>query len=154
MLIEYLKDHEDFIPTLAQWHYRQWSYLHENDSIERRIKRLRQRLGGGRIPTTFVAVEGDILLGSASLIVSDMDIRPELTPWLASVFVAPEHRNQGVASALVKRVIEQARALKVKTFYLFTTDKESLYARLGWKVRERTRYRGEQVVIMEFRFKG
>lgn len=30
-------------------------------------------------------------MGSAAIINNDMDTRPELTPWLASVFVAPAY---------------------------------------------------------------
>ena len=38
-----------------------------------------------------------------------MDTRKELSPWLASVFVAPEFRKWGIGSKLVLHVMEQAR---------------------------------------------
>jgi GNAT superfamily N-acetyltransferase len=53
-------------------------------------------------------------MGSAAIIDSDMDTRPELTPWLASVFVAKEFRNQGVGSRLVEHVMEEVRKAGVK----------------------------------------
>ena len=71
------------------------------------------------------------MVGSASLIAQDMDTRPELSPWLASVYVAAEHRRQGIGSALVRRVAQEAAALGVETLYLFTPDQEHFYARLG-----------------------
>jgi predicted N-acetyltransferase YhbS len=93
------------------------------------------------------------ILGSASLIVHDMDTRPDLSPWLASVFVAPEHREQGIGTALVRRVIEEAQTLSVPNLYLFTTpDKRDFYARLGWKLLEHARYRGYQQVVMVLQF--
>lgn len=61
---------------------------------------------------------------------------------------APAHRRRGIGSALVERVVEEARALEVGTLYLFTMDQERLYARLGWSVGERTRYRHHDIVIM------
>jgi N-acetylglutamate synthase-like GNAT family acetyltransferase len=102
------------------------------------------------IPTTFVALgEAGELMGSASLLEHDMQIHQELTPWLASVFVHPDHRRRGVATSLVERGIEEARALGVETLYLYTEDQERLYGRLGWREMERRDYMGYPVVIME-----
>ncbi len=145
--IDHLADHPEFIPTLARWHHAEWSDLSPDGTIEHRIEELRGH-GRGGLPTTVVAHADGAPLASASLIESDMDTRPDLTPWLASVFVAPAHRRRGIGSALVERVVEEARALEVGTLYLFTTDQERLYARLGWSVGERTRYRHHDIVIM------
>ena len=148
MRIAYLADHREQIPRLAEWLHAQWGYLHENDSVERRASRLEARATRGGVPVTFVAVDGETLLGSASLVADDLETRPELTPWLASVFVAPEHRGRGVASALVQRVVEEARSSGIDRLYLWTTDQERLYARLGWEPVERTRFQGEDIVVM------
>ena len=148
MKIGYLADHTEHIPRLAAWLHAQWGYLHENDSVERRATRLESRATRGGIPVTFVAVDGAMLLGSASLVDDDLETRPELTPWLASVYVAPEHRGRGVASALVRRVVEEARASAVSRLYLWTTDQERLYARLGWVPVERMRFQGEDILVM------
>jgi GNAT superfamily N-acetyltransferase len=146
--IEYLVNRPEYIPILARWHYREWSYLNPGDSVERRMAWLQSHGGPGQIPTTFIALRGETLLGSASLIPHDMDTRMNLSPWLASVYVAPEFRRCGVGSALVHRVVEEAKILGIQPLYLFTTDKESFYTRLGWSVVERTTYRGQQVTIM------
>jgi N-acetylglutamate synthase-like GNAT family acetyltransferase len=154
--IAYLVDHPSFIATLARWHYAQWNYLSPGDSVERRIAGLRKHSGRRQIPTTFVAYNtteaGDeVVVGSASLIAQDMDTRPELSPWLASVYVAVEHRRQGIGSALVHRVVEEAAALSVERLYLFTPDQERFYAGLGWITVERVTYRGYPQVVMTLR---
>ena len=156
MQIGYLADHAAFVPTLARWHHAQWSYLSPGDSVERRIAGLRKQSGRRQIPTTFVAYDttkaGDkVLIGSASLIAQDMDTRPELSPWLASVYVAAEHRRQGIGSSLVRRVVEEAAALGVERLYLFTPDQEQFYAGLGWTTVERCTYRGYPQVVMTLR---
>ena len=151
MLIENLKDHAHFIPVIARWHFQQWGYLHRNDSVENRIRWFEKHLGDEPIPTTFVAVSGQTLFGSASLVERDLSIREHLKPWLASVFVAPEHRRQGIASSLVNRVVEEAERLGVEILYLFTPDQENLYARLGWVPFERLNHRNEDIVIMNVR---
>lgn len=148
MKVDYLADHREHIPRLAEWLHAQWGYLHENDSVERRAARLEARATRGGIPVAFVALDGDALLGTASLVHDDLETRPELGPWLASVYVAPEHRRRGIASALVRRVVEEARDLAVSLLYLWTTDQEHLYAGLGWRPAEHLRFGGEDIVVM------
>ena len=148
MHIDYLSDHPSLVPALARWHQAQWSYLSPGRTIEQRMATLRAHLYAAQIPTSFVALSGDILLGGAGLIAHDMDTRMDLSPWLACVYVAPEHRRQGIGTALVQRVVQEVRALGGDTLHLFTPDKEAFYARLGWSVVERTQYRGHQVVVM------
>ena len=87
-------------------------------------------------------------MGTASLTESDLDSRPELTPWLASVFVLPAWRGRGIASALVERVAEEARMAGCPGCYLYTPDQQALYARLGWQMQEELDYRGERVTLM------
>ena len=146
--IAFLADHPIHVATLAAWHHRQWHYLDLDVSVERRAAFLGTH-GRGAIPTTVVALRGDQILGSASLIAHDMDTRPELSPWLASVYVDPVHRGQGIGSALVTKVTGLARALGHPALYLFTPDKEHFYRRLGWRVIERTLYRGYAEVVMQ-----
>src|SRR5262245_29302470 len=113
MQIDSLANQSHFIPTLARWTYEEWRHL---------------RSGGSRIPTVFVAFEGLEFLGSAKLIVNDMDIRAELSPWLAGVFVVPQHRRRGIGAALVRRVVDEARDLAVPRLYLYTPSAENFYA--------------------------
>jgi GNAT superfamily N-acetyltransferase len=146
--IGYLADHQEFIPTLAEWHFREWAYLRRGDSVENRISILRERSGRTELPITFVASSGRDLLGSAMLIASDMDTRPELSPWLAGVFVAPEHRRTGVGRALVDHAVRKATELGFGTLYLFTPSAQDFFLRLGWHIIEHTSYRDTDVVIM------
>ena len=150
MQIEYLTDHEKYIPTLAQWHHDQWSFLSPGKTLQDRIDKFHGHLSPQQVPTTFVALDESDLLGSASLVKHDMRSRMDLSPWLASVYVSAKHRRKGVGSKLVRRVIEEARRLGFAKFYLFTLDQDRLYESLGWKTIERTEYSAEQVVIMEF----
>src|SRR5947208_465610 len=137
--IGYLADHQEFIPTLAQWHHREWAYLRPGDSLEARAARLRGSCGHREIPTVIVSFTGGTLLGSAMLVAYDMDTRMELSPWLAGVFVAPNHRQHGIGAALVRRAVDDATALGVRRLYLYTPGTELFYSRLGWSLVERTR---------------
>ena len=146
--IELLADRQEFIPTLAEWHFREWAYLRPGDSVENRISILRERSGRTELPITFVASSGTDLLGSAMLIASDMGTHPELSPWLAGVFVAPAHRRAGVGRALVDHVVGKATELGFRVLYLYTPTAQDFFLRLGWHIIEHTRYRDTNVVIM------
>jgi len=153
MEIGYLADHQSFIPTLVRWHHAQWSYLRPGDTIEDRTARIQTQLGRKQIPTTFVAYEtteggAETVIGSASLLVHDLDTRPDLSPWLASVYVAEEHRRQGVGSALVRRAVQEAAELGIERLYLFTPDRAKFYARLGWSAIERCFFGGSLQTVM------
>ena len=119
--IDFLAHHSNAVDTLATWHHAQWSYLDRDVTLEQRAAALRQRRADG-IPLTVVALAGETVLGSASLIQHDMDTRMEFSPWLASVYVAQDYRRRGIGSALVKRIEQEARTLDYKTLYLFTPD--------------------------------
>ena len=146
--IERLADHLACVPTLAAWHHAEWGNLNAAITLEARAERLGRRATESGIPTAVVALVGDDVAGSASLVESDMDIHPELTPWLASVYVAPGFRRRGIASALVGEIERIAREEKVRTLWLWTPDQERLYARLGWVTSSHEPYRGLDAVIM------
>jgi len=149
--IELLADHLDLLPLLAEWHFREWSHLRHGETPEDGVRRLRECARPGGIPSTFIAIADGQLIGSASLVRNDMEIRMSLSPWLSDVYVAPAHRRRGVGSLLVRRVVQEAGGLGVPRLFLFTTSRENerLYAGLGWSVRERVEYRGKLRVIMQ-----
>lgn len=146
--IEYLADCPQVLETLAAWHHAQWSYLNPQRTLAERIARLQGHLQRQAIPTTFVALEGDAPMGSASLVVCDLTKRPELTPWLAAVFVAPQFRQRGIGDALVARVEQEARGLGVARIYLFTPDRAPFYARRGWQALAEDTCNEEPITVM------
>ena len=149
MEIVNLKKHPEFIPTLAEWHHGEWAPLNPGDSVERRISMFEAESESDGLDRTFVAVSGDAPHGSASLVEHDMNTRMDLSPWLASVYVAAEHRKKGIGSELVRRIVEEATSLEHRTLYLFTLDQEKLYSGLGWSLIEKTEFEGHQVTIMK-----
>ncbi|TFH75633.1 GNAT family N-acetyltransferase [Gammaproteobacteria bacterium LSUCC0112] len=152
MLILNLKDKPEHLLPLAQWHHTEWSYLNPLRSFDQRVQEMQEDLEGKVIPTTFVAEDAGELLGSACILADDMSSHPELTPWLASVYVNEIHRGKGIGSTLVKRVMQHAQENGVKRLYLYTPDQEQLYARLGWQLYSREPYNGTPVTIMSIDF--
>lgn len=148
MHIDYLADHPHLIPELAVLHFAQWGHYRPAQSLEERTRKLEAACGRGGVPSVVVALEGGALCGSAMLIANDMDTRPDLTPWLAGVYVVEACRGKGVASALVARIEDEAALVGVERLYLYTPDAMDLYAGLGWIAEERCEYLSQAVTIM------
>lgn len=148
MNIEYLEDRPEFIAELADLHFAEWSYLNPGETLEGKAEYLKSNCGRNGVPSFVIAVEGTVLMGSASLIAHDMDDRPDLTPWLADVYVKSMFRRQGVATALIRRIEAEAKSAGIARLFLYTPDAAELYRHLGWTTFEKCRYHGVDVVIM------
>ncbi|QEM83083.1 GNAT family N-acetyltransferase [Halomonas binhaiensis] len=146
--IERLEADSPHLAKVAAWTYEAWGHLHPDSDFESWSKEVASFCGNGGVPSVFVAMRDGKPVGTASLSPDDMSIRREYSPWLASVFVLPEQRGQGLASALVRRVEDEAREHGVNRLYLYTPDQQSLYRRLGWRDLEALSYRGEDVTVM------
>lgn len=136
-------------PLLAHWYCAEWGRLHPERSLEDWTAMLASETLRDQIPTIYVALAGETLVGTAALIEHDMSSHPELSPWLAGVYVAPEYRRRGLGSALVRQVVSMAAALGVPRLYLHTDSAQGLYTRLGWAEIGREFYLGRDVVLMD-----
>ena len=59
--------------------------------------------------------------------------RPDLSPWLGTLYVHSFHRKQGLAACLCRWVEDRARNdYGFRQIYLFTHNAEKFYERLGW----------------------
>ena len=86
--------------------------------------------------------------GDEDLTEEDLPGLASLTPWLASVYVVPEWRGQGMGSALVEAVTELAQTLNVPRLYLFTPGQEAFYVRLGWSILKQVEHHEQPGVVM------
>jgi GNAT superfamily N-acetyltransferase len=86
--------------------------------------------------------------GSCLFVREEIDPKHDLTPWLAALYVAPEFRKQGIATALVRAIEQHARNVGCRELHLYTITAEPLYAKLGWVTRERFEWHGEKFVLM------
>jgi predicted N-acetyltransferase YhbS len=152
--IESIADHPDLVEAIARWHWDEWGHVDPGGSLASWTAGLRRRTNRGRIPTTYVALDADELLGSVPLVEHDMATRRDLAPWLAGLYVAPAHRGRGVGSALARHAVRQAAAMGVGRLYLYTGPARGFYERLGWRAIADERYEGEPVVVMAIETAG
>jgi len=135
MRIEYLADHPQHALTLARWHHREWGALMPDWTRGDAERELVGHATRRDIPTTLVLLGDDqALVGSVSVLDEDASEFRDLSPWLASLYVAPPARGRGLGAQLVHAAVDHARSMGVPRLYLFTPDHAAFYARLGWSV--------------------
>lgn len=133
--IVYLKDHPEHVPLVAKWMFETWGHYNPHASYEKTELKLRAHLNKDQLPITYIALDDEQPVGTGSLRITD-GIRPDLMPWLASLFVLPEHRGNGIAQSLIDQIKEKAQQLEYSTLYLLAFDQNipQWYEKLGWKM--------------------
>lgn len=107
-----------------------------DEELTRPLQGFRDQLSYPAPNIAFGAFVGDVLVGCAAVAWPSKfaSSRHKTTLW--GTFVAPSHRRQGIARALVQRVIDHAREHGVRRMnllvYLPNTQAVGLYVSLGF----------------------
>lgn len=148
MDIAYLGNRPEFFPLVAGWIWEEWRDVIEQPTVSEFEQWMRR--GGRRrgLPTTLLWMEQGMPIGTVSLELDELGISPELSPWMASLYVLPAHRGRGLGRALVRLALEEARAFGVEMLHLYTPHHQDYYRALGWEYVEECRLRGQIVTLM------
>lgn len=141
-----LSERPDLAPLVASWRVGAFFRDPGGPSVETYIGWLLDPPVGPE--DNFVLFEADQPVGTAGLVRADLKSRPDLTPWLAGLFVLPAFRGRGHGAALVRHVEAFAHAARVPTIWLYTATAQSLYARLGWQSAAIEQEHGRPVLLM------
>jgi len=136
--------------TLARWHHAQWGALYTDWTLDVATNELLDHATRRAMPTTLVAMQGDALLGSVSLVLEDApELRDQGDAWMASLYVVPQARGQGLGVRLAQALVAFAAQQKVERLWLFTPEHAAFYARLGWRPQGSAKLRGIPVQLMD-----
>ncbi|MBY0500640.1 MAG: GNAT family N-acetyltransferase [Alphaproteobacteria bacterium] len=148
--IEYLADFPQYTSLAAEWRYIEWSTFNPeltwdflNDSMKRHLNR-------SELPLTLLAFNKSDLVGMVSLRKYDLKDHENMTPWVASLYVVPEYRKQGIGELLVKAAEAKARILNYKKIFLYSFNHllETWYNKLGYKKIEEGNVYGNPIYVM------
>ena len=152
MEIVYLADHEDQLPKVAEWYFKEWGHLLENPLTNIFVSRLQSCLNKTQFPLVILAIEGEELIGAAQIKLNQMSIYTNKEHWLAGIYVEPKYRGHNVAANLIEKIQDIAITLGVETLHLQTEHLSGgLYAKLGWQPNELVNYRNIDVMVMSKR---
>lgn len=130
------REHQHYGPTIADRVWNAWwkSAGRPVSDVERHMIEMADDLP---LPMAIVAHNEHGYLGSAFLIHSDMEERPQYSPWVAAVWVEAAERKRGVGRAPVAEAAKIAGSLGYREVYICCRPEvERFYLRIGWTVVE------------------
>ncbi len=142
-----VSDRPDLAAVVAGW---LWDAFWRSGgrSLEETMTAVQRSVMAEQMPRTFVLLKDGRAVGTASLVAHDLDERPDLTPWLAGMYVEPHSRGVGLASHLIGAVEQQGRAMSIPTLWLYTDTAERIYARAGWQAVETVEHGSRPFTLM------
>jgi len=149
--IKYLCEYPNYLPQITQlWHDcigKKWRPDVPLSEIE---SRFRQHLNKDALPLTYIALDGEKIVGMCSLR-SDDGLQSKYVPWLGSLCVEEAYRKRGIGKLLVQMTKEKAHKMGFHKLYLFTFEQEiaDWYTRDGWKEEGKCIYKDHPAIIME-----
>ncbi|MEA9710610.1 GNAT family N-acetyltransferase [Xanthomonas campestris] len=150
MRIACVADMPDLLPVIAQAHLQAFGALLPDWNFDQALDELRRHDRDGVIPTTWVALDDTQWLGSVSLLENDDARIRQWSPWLASLYVQPQARGQGIGEALVTHCVQAAAHLGVAALYLYCQPAMvPYYQRLGWQAHAELLLGPLQIVVMQ-----
>ena len=149
--IEELARHPELLEEMAKLFFSEWHFLLPPGSTSQLVKEnLQKRMQIGKIPITYVALNAaGNFVGSISIKEKDMDTHPEMSPWLAGLYVKEEFRNWGLGGKLIEFLLEKAREFQINKLYLYTPAAEAYYRKKGWKLLFTENYYNCDVSVMQ-----
>lgn len=148
MQISHVKYFQSWHPIIAKWIYDEWCYVYPHKSLQDIQRTLVSRTHEREMPITLVAHDERGVLGTASLKAEDLDLVPELTPWISSVYVHPDHRGEGIGSALAAEIERIAGELGYRRLHLFNPLSQGVFEKLGWKLLKTVHFGGKELAIL------
>jgi GNAT superfamily N-acetyltransferase len=142
-----IADRPDLVPMVAQWLWHEW-WQDDGYTLEQTRAAVAASISRSGPPQTFVLLVDGEPIGTASLVAHDLDERPDLTPWLAGVFVIPEARGRGHVIHLIQAVEAACRSAAIPIVWLYTACAERVYARAGWRSVEAIQRSGRRSVML------
>jgi len=134
--ISNLSDRPEFFDTVADRIWRAWWQPH-GVPLAYISGRLQEARTAAPMPRAFVAHAGPTFAGTASVIASDLDERPQYSPWVAAVWIEPQFRSQRLGRRLIAHAADHAFSVGVSRVFLTARPaRRSLYEDLGWDVVE------------------
>lgn len=130
----------------ARWRANTFSVLQA--SFEQELRSMELFVSAQERGVALVAKAGGEPIGTCLLVESEIEPNHDVSPWLAGLFVVPEHRSKGAGATLVRAIEDQARQRGFSRLYLYTRDAAGFYERLGWNVRDRTDWKGINTAFM------
>ena len=88
------------------------------------------------LPVALVKMRGGLPIATVSLLETSVHSHPHLRPWVAALFVLPQHRHKGIGMKMVAAAAGKAHGLGFEAVYIGISDARAVYENAGWNYHE------------------
>lgn len=123
---------KDTLNTITTWMYNWWGKDdgYSFDGIKCFIEHSMQN---DRLPQTYGLFLDNKIIGMYQFRYDDLDIRPDIYPWLANVYIDKKYRKLGYSKILLESAIENTKNIVgFNEIFLFTKH-IGLYEKFGFE---------------------
>lgn len=142
-----ISERPDLAPIVARWLWEAFGRGH-GETLAASLERVVACQAERGPDQSFVLLQDGEPVGTAGFVHHDLDERPDLTPWLAGVYVVPAFRGRGLVHVLIRAVEEAAMTARIETLWLYTSAAEAIYRRAGWTTVELLDRPGRRTALM------
>lgn len=145
-------NNKQFVKKISQWCYDNWTHECHDAKIYNKHEYEDYVKNKDECYLHFISIhkESNQICGCVSVVKNDISTYLNYGPWVASLYVCPQYRNNGISKMLLSYLIEY---LKVKReypkIYLWTKKNTlSLYLKFEFRIIKEMTYLDNQIYIM------
>lgn len=126
MKIIKINEKPELIPQAAKWFHQRWNIPEEaySQSMQTSLHQL--------IPSWYLIMHEQTIIGGGGVIENDFHERIDLTPNLCALYIEEAYRSNGLAKQLLNYICNDFMNHHISTLYLIT-DHTSFYEQCGWQ---------------------
>ena len=151
--IDFLADHLDTIPVLANWFRNQWPDYFADWSQSEMEQDFLEDASRDRLPIRLIAIESNELVGTIVLRENNPAIPPEFQPELGGLFVPTSHRGRGIGTELVRAGVKLALDQGHETVFATTVTAAGILEGLGWEFVKTVIHKDGQLALYRCKLK-
>jgi N-acetylglutamate synthase-like GNAT family acetyltransferase len=128
-------DETAILTAIADATFTEFYHLRPDETLTQRREKFfhRAEKQEGSVHGVFAARDTEgTLIGSLSVVDTDLD-QESYSPWVASLWVHPDHRGKGYGKQLLAYGEDYIRHHNISKVFLFTEGLGPWYRQLGWK---------------------
>jgi len=124
-----IQNHAELFDESVEMFWEQWGNETNYEFYKDCMRHSSKDKGG--IPRFYIAKEDNEIVGTYALLRNDINSRQDLFPWLACLYVKPEHRGKAIGKSLLEHGLNVTAQLGHEKLFL-TSDLEGYYENYGW----------------------
>ena len=128
-----LAERPELAEAVAGWLWQQWPAA-IGPSRAQALAIVQSRANARRLPLAIVALQGELPVGTASLVEDRLPGANVWSPFLGGMLVVPAWRRCGIGAALCRRAEAEAAQLGYRELFLYTENQAAFYLRCGWQM--------------------